>query len=71
MLSKYDAALSAVLDADVVANAARAEYRAEAIRELETHFRAIKAICADMEAAGCYNPRDFNVIWSTIRGDRG
>ena len=58
------------LDARAAKEAARAKFKAAALRELEAHFHAIAEISDDMEEAGCLNPREICLMWTEYMGKR-
>lgn len=58
------------LEARAVADAAKARFKADALHRLEEHLRAVRAICADLQRVGCYNPRELNVLYARIFGKR-
>lgn len=58
------------LEARAVADAAMARFKADALRRLEEHLRAVMAIYADLQKVGCYNPRELAVVYYRIFGER-
>ena len=60
--------LQEYLEARTVADAAKAKFKADALRRLGEHLRAVRAIYADLQTVDCYNPRELAILYYKIFG---